>query len=243
MTAAEKPQVLFLWVLLAVAAGLAFSQSAYFTVRAVQVNGLSRLSREEVLSVAGIVLPINVFALDPRAVQERLTAYPPVASVRVTRRFPARLQVDLVERRPVGALPYGEHFLLFDGDGVPFAVRPPSGARDLPVVTGCEPHPVRLGKPARGADLRWVATVLRSLPPDLHRRVKRLEAGRGLAVTLVLETGARAYLGAPEEAGRKLGLLQSILTEAEAKGWQVREIDLRSPDRPVLRRGREEGGR
>jgi cell division protein FtsQ len=228
--------VLFLWLLLVAAAGLAFSQSAFFTVRDVQVRGLERVSREELLAVAGVTVPANVFTLDPRAIQERLAGYPPVATVRVERRFPAGLRVDLVERRAVGALPYGQHFLLFDGAGVPFAVRRAEGAADLPLVTGCRPSPVRLGRPASGADLRWVAEVLQNLPSGLQRRVSRVEVGRNLRLTLVVGGGVRAFLGTPEDTGRKLGLLPAILTEAEGNGWSVKEIDLSNPERPFLRR-------
>ncbi|MDI6870250.1 MAG: FtsQ-type POTRA domain-containing protein [Bacillota bacterium] len=242
MTADKKPQVLFLWLLLVVAGGLGLSQSAYFTVQAVHVAGLRQLKREEVLSVAGISLPANVFALNPRVIQARLAEYPPVAKARVVRRFPAELRIELVEREAVGALPYGEHFLLFDGAGVPFAIRQASGARSLPKVTGCRLTPVRLGKPARGEDLRWVAAVLQSLPRPLYQRLSQVEVGRGLTLTLVTEDGVRALLGSREQIERKLGLLQSILAEAETNGWLVREIDVRNPERPFLRQGGENAG-
>lgn len=237
MTADHKPQVLFLWLLLAVAGGLAFSQSAYFTVRTVQVSGLQRLTEAEVLAVAGVALPANAFALNPRAIERRLAEYPPIAQVRVARRFPAQLRVEVRERRPVGALPYGEHFLLFDGDGVPFAVAPAPASAGLPKVIGCRLAPVRLGKPAQGEDLRWVAAVLQSLPESLHREVQGVEVGRGLTLTLVLQEGGRVLLGSRERMEEKLGLVHTILAEAAENGWTVREIDVRQPDQPFLRRG------
>lgn len=236
MTADKKPQVLFLWLILAAAAGLAFTQSAYFIVREVEITGLGRLTREEMLSVAGVEPPVNVFSVNPRAVEARLLAYPAVAEAKVFRRFPSHLRIDLTERRPVGVLPYGEHYLLFDGAGVPFAVRRPEEARGLPVVTGIRPHPVRLGKPSDSPAVRWVATVLQSLPAGLRRRVEGVEAAPGLAVTLVLDDGIRANLGGQERMGQKLGLLQSILAEAAAAGWRVKEIDLRNPDQPYLKK-------
>ncbi|MGE5552438.1 MAG: cell division protein FtsQ/DivIB [Betaproteobacteria bacterium] len=242
MTADKKPQVLFLWLLLAVTAGLAFSQSAYFTVRTVRITGLRQLTQEEVLAVGGLSLPANVFSVNTRAVAERLADYPPVAGVRVVRRLPAQLRIDLRERQAIGVLPYGEHFLLFDGAGVPFAIRQAAQARNLPVVTGCRLAPVRLGKPAQGEDLRWVAAVLQSLPSSLYRRVVGVEVGRGLTLTMTLDNGSRAWLGSRHQIEEKLGLLQSILTEAEANDWPIKEIDLRDPERPYLRKGGGETG-
>ncbi|HHW15008.1 MAG TPA: FtsQ-type POTRA domain-containing protein, partial [Firmicutes bacterium] len=213
-----------------------------FTVRTVEVSGLRRLTRAEVLAVGGVALPANAFALNPRAIQERLAAYPPIAQAKVVRRFPAQLRVEVKERRPVGALPYGEHFLLFDGEGVPFAVTPAPAASGLPKVTGCRLAPVRLGRPAQADDLRWVAAVLESLPPELHRRVQGVEVGRDVTLTLVLTEGSRVLLGSRERMGEKLGLVQSILAEAAENGWTVREVDVRQPDQPFLRRGTPGGG-
>jgi cell division protein FtsQ len=240
VTADRKPQVFFLWLLLGVAAGLAFSQSAYFTVRTVQVTGLRRLTPDEVLALGGLSLPANVFTLNPRAIAARLSEYPSVAKARAIRRFPAGLRLEIEEREAVGALRYGEHWLVFDGAGVPFAVRRTAEAGGLPAVVGLRPAPVRLGKPARGDDLRWVAAILGSLPPPLYRRLVQVEVGQGPTLALRLDNGALARLGSEDRLGEKLGLLQAILAEAEANRWSVGEIDLRRPDQPLLRKG---GGR
>ncbi|MGE5508273.1 MAG: cell division protein FtsQ/DivIB [Chitinophagales bacterium] len=237
MAAGKTPQVLFLWLFLAVAAGLAFSQSAYFSVREVELSGALQMSRDEVLAVAGVRLPANVFSLNPAAIKAKLAEYPMVAKVRVERRLPARLRIMLTERRPVGALPYGEHLLLFDREGVPYAVRQASRSPRLPLVTGLRPFPVRLGRPERGEGLRWLAAVLGSLPPDLDRRIARVEVRRGFDLSLVLDDGVRVRLGGREAIGRKLGLVRSILAETAAKGWKVREIDVRSVDQPLVRKG------
>lgn len=237
MTAGKKPQVLFLWLFLAAAAGLAFTQSAYFVVREVQVEGLVRLTRAEVLSVGGIDLPANLFELDARAIEARLAEYPAVAQVKVRRRLPAQFRIELTERRPVGAIPYGEHLLLFDGAGVPFAVRRRADVQALPVVTGIRPSPVRLGKAARGEDLRWVAAVLQAVPAPIREQLSGVQAGQGLALTLVLKNGVQVRLGGREAMERKLGLVQSILAEADGNQWPVREIDVRNPEQPFLRKG------
>lgn len=237
MAAEGRPPVLFLWLLLLVAAGLAFSQSAYFAVRTAEVHGLSLLTTADVLAVAGVKFPVNVFALNPRLIRERLSDYPAVAGAVVERRLPAGLRITVRERQAVGALPYGEHLLLFDASGVPFAIRKPEEAPGLPQVTGTRIAAVRLGRPARGEELKWVATVLRSLPNPLKSEVVRVEVTPDGGLDFILSDGSRARLGTRAQFSLKLGLLQSVLAEAEAKGWRVREIDVRNPEQPFLSKG------
>jgi cell division protein FtsQ len=235
VAAGKIPQVLFLWLFLIVAAGLAFSQSAYFAVRDIRLEGLSQLGRDEVLAVAGVRLPANVFSLDPTVIQNKLSEYPAVAKVRVERRLPAQLRIVVTERQAVGALPYGEHLLLFDREGVPFAVRQAARVPRLPLVTGVRPSPVRLGRSEDSADLRWLAAMLGSLPPPVEQRIARVEVGRESEVSLLLDDGVRARLGSRDAIDRKLGLLKSILEETTANGWRVREIDVRNVDQPLVR--------
>lgn len=68
----------------------------------VEVQGSSHVSREQVISAAGISFPQPLLSLEPRRLAAELQADLPVEQVRVSRWMaPARLRVELVDREPV----------------------------------------------------------------------------------------------------------------------------------------------
>jgi cell division protein FtsQ len=75
-----------------------------FAIDTVDVRGLARLSRSELLAAAGIDLGTNVFAKSPEEVRARLLAHPWIAAATVARKLPSRFDIEVREREPVALL-------------------------------------------------------------------------------------------------------------------------------------------
>ncbi|MDB4987338.1 MAG: Cell division protein FtsQ [Myxococcaceae bacterium] len=75
-----------------------------FAIDAIEIKGLSRLSRDELLHAAGIGLGMNVFARSPDDIHTRLLRHPWILSAEVRRELPSRLQISLRERDPIALL-------------------------------------------------------------------------------------------------------------------------------------------
>jgi cell division protein FtsQ len=78
--------------------------SPAFAIEDIEIEGLKRMERAEVLETAGIDLGQNVFAQSPEAVRARLLAHPWVAAAEVTRRLPGQFTIALREREPAALL-------------------------------------------------------------------------------------------------------------------------------------------
>src|SRR5437867_3166016 len=81
-------------VLLVAAFALA-SYTALFHVREVRIDGAATLSRDEVLTLAGVGPGTNVFHLDTDAIAASLEADPWVASATVERHLPGTVVIGL----------------------------------------------------------------------------------------------------------------------------------------------------
>lgn len=110
--------------------------SARFAVKDVVAQGFSRLSKEQVLAESGIRLGENLFKLDLALVERRLLRNPWVAQVRVARRLPSSVDIEIQEREAAAlALVLGQLFLV-NRQGETFKPVTPQDPTDLPLITG-----------------------------------------------------------------------------------------------------------
>jgi len=75
-----------------------------FAIDAIDVKGLARVDRAELLAAAGLELGLNVFARSPEDVRARLLRHPWILSAKVERKLPSRFAITVQERAPVALL-------------------------------------------------------------------------------------------------------------------------------------------
>ncbi len=135
---------------LAGTAGYFFASSALNSPRFVlasaddvAVEGNQYVSREEVLGALGLPAagPIrvgsSVFRLSLGESAKQVEAISWVRSATVTRAYPHRLAIRVVERTPVAFVSLDGYLKLVDGDGI-ILDKPEKGTFDFPVLTGLD---------------------------------------------------------------------------------------------------------
>ncbi len=108
----------------------------YFAIEEIEVEGLRRLTREDVLARASIAEGQNIFRQSAAEVQSQVEDLPWVASAAVERRLPGRFHLQIEERRAVAVLALGDTVYLVGDDGSLFKELEAGDPVDLPVVTG-----------------------------------------------------------------------------------------------------------
>jgi len=142
--AAALRVVLGFVVVVGASVGVAVSAHRYaltsprFAVRHVEVRGGTLLGPEEVRAQGGIAPGANLFALDTASVERKLLQNPYVAKVRVARKLPGTLEVDLTERSAEALTVLAERLYLVSREGEPFKQVESSDPVDLPLISGLE---------------------------------------------------------------------------------------------------------
>ncbi|MFH1156976.1 MAG: FtsQ-type POTRA domain-containing protein [Pseudomonadota bacterium] len=117
-------------------------QADYFCVPTVEINGIHRLSRDEVMDAAGLKDGENVLGINLLLVKKRLMAHPWILDVSVTRIIPSRLLISVMEQQPLAIIIIGESGeLLVNVSGQPFKKLDPARDREvlnLPRIAGLE---------------------------------------------------------------------------------------------------------
>jgi cell division protein FtsQ len=93
-------------------------ESNEFDVRNIQINGLQRLSQEEILAVTEIDPSDNVLYLDIEAIKEKIEQLPYVKNCQVTQIFPNTVNIDIVERVPFASIHLNSRAYAIDDEGV-----------------------------------------------------------------------------------------------------------------------------
>ncbi|MFQ6671822.1 MAG: cell division protein FtsQ/DivIB [Candidatus Tectimicrobiota bacterium] len=230
------------WVASAVGAS-----SPLFQAAEVEVTGLRQLERDRLLRRAGLEPAPNLLALDLQEATARLLAEPWVERVKVERRLPHRLVVEVVERTAMAVVRApgreGSTAVLVDGQGVVLRAAEAEDHLRYPALVGAQgpapPPGSRFADPPVAAGLA-VLQATEGVP--LMGRGSLAVVDCTYAERIILRgrdsEAVVAVRGADLE--RKFARLKTLATELKRRHGSIRYIDL-SFDRRVIVKGVEEG--
>lgn len=173
-----------LLTLVVVCAAAVLALTLFFKVESVEVTGNSRYSAQEIQDACGVQLGDNLYLLSkPDMVQRLHQQLPYIDEVRITRRLPNTLCVQVTEFSTVYAMEQeGTVWLLTSGGKI---VETAAERGDVPLIDGCE-----LLAPSLGGDVSF-ALELQNRQESLFALLTALESAE-------LTEGVRAiHLGDP----------------------------------------------
>ena len=189
----------------------------------VQVEGRERTSREAVLNALAVTRGTPILAVDPADAKQRLEAVPWIRSASVERRFPDTLHIRLVERQPLAFWQQHGKLVLIDRDGVVIPTERLDQFGNLIVLVGPD-------APAHGAKL----IDMLATEPALAAHVAAAVRVGGRRWNLRLDNNVDIALPEDDPAAgwRRLAQLERSDGILER---EIQEVDLRLPDRMVVR--------
>lgn len=114
------------------------AQSAGFQTANVVLSGAKRLSRQDVLRIAGITEKSTLFLIDAESTRERILRNPWVADAAVRKLYPDRLEIAVTEKKPFAVWQSRGMFSIVAKDGTVIDQIERTKVRDsgLPFVVG-----------------------------------------------------------------------------------------------------------
>ncbi|MGA8245599.1 MAG: FtsQ-type POTRA domain-containing protein, partial [Nocardioides sp.] len=192
--------------------------SSVLTVKHVDVQGESLLTRQQILTAARVPDGAHLADLDLSAIRSRVGALAPVRRVDVSRDWPDGVLIKVTERTAVAAVEVGGAYHAMDAEGVLF--------RDFRRV----PPGMPLVVPTAGAGsaaLAEAARVIASLPAGLAARVDHVQVSGVDQVSLAMRGGARVIWGSAAQSGLKAQVLARLLPHP------AQTYDVSVPGQPV----------
>lgn len=218
-----------------------FTQADQFTARQIEVTGIQRLSREQVLDIAEIERDTNILAVNLATTRKRLLAEPWIAEATVSRKIPSGLELHITEEQPLAFLEMegGQGFLI-NAEGRAFKRQGPGGADDLPRVLGLSHADLPVaGQPvteAFEAVIRLLTLAAASDGPLSLPFIRRIQVDREIGVTVAVGEANRTIKLGFGQYRRKCDMLKKLLAKIEndSRLNTFRVIDLFDLDRIVV---------
>lgn len=204
------------WVLL---------ESRLLVVREVAVEGLERVPEQEAVQAVGVDTGTPLIRVDLDTVESRVADLDLVDEVEAVRGWPAALRVEVVERRPVLAVPAGEGYRLVDGDGV--------RVEDSDTRPGAQPLVSVSGEVEGNAGVRAAADIVESAPDSLLAQIQLIDASEGGEIALRLADGSTVEWGDASDTEDKSDILRVLMGEHPPQEGQV--YDVSDPDLAIVR--------
>jgi cell division septal protein FtsQ len=211
-------------------------------------EGARTVSAKELCALAKVPQSASMFAVDLSAVRDRILSQPFVKSAGVSRQFPDRLEIRILEREPVASISCGQ-LRYVDADGV---MLPGIGSQqklDLPVISGIEGlQNAPVGKTITNKDIFEALEVCRtaqSLDTVIYHMISEINMNNGSDIILYsADAGVPIVLGRGN-IERKLLTLENFWNNFVASGGveKLKYLDLRFEDQVVAKWADDSGNR
>jgi len=101
----------------------------------IEITGIQRFTRAQILEMAHLDARTNLLALKPALVEQALQTHPWIAKAELERHWPNRLTLRITERTPMAFVQL-EDLYYIDQTGSLFRPASPGDPHDFPVITG-----------------------------------------------------------------------------------------------------------
>ena len=213
------------------------ARSSRFAVTSIEVTGQSRLTRNDIVTAAGISPGANLFTLDPREIVARLETLPQIRRAEVIRTFPDRVTLVVEERRPFTVV-HAERLHWIDEEGVSLGVESRAVALSTPVLSGLRAEDLGVNGQRGASERANVAIALLHLllrsKSSLLGQISEIDVSHPDGPVLYTVDGVEVRLGKDDWEAR-IGRLQGVLAQLGAARETATSIDLRFRNQVVLR--------
>ena len=212
-------------------------EAEYFRVRTIDITGLTRLTREEVLYLLGITAETTSWQLDLPRMGTRLTHHPYIKSVVLRREFPQTLRVMVQERTPYLVVSSHDQRMLVDEEGVVLRAFVPEQDPKVPHVILPQPYVLEPGMRLRQQEVQRAFELLQIYQASPLAETLRLASltvqPSGISVWRFEQYPFDIRLG-EEGIALQLGRLPLALRYITQQHLAVRAVDLSYRQRIII---------
>lgn len=214
------------------------ARTTFLRLERIEVSNLKKLSRQEVVALAGVKEGDAMLALRLKSIGEQIAKNPWIAQVKVRRYFPGTLTIEVAEREPVAVVNMGYLYYL-DNKGELFKPLTEGDRLDYPVLTGIAEEDIAKDPSGSKATLKTTLELIAQLKSRTDFRlddVSEIHFDKGYGFTIFTASG-----GVPVKLGNggfseKLTRLARIYRDLQTEMSALEYIDLDYSDKIIVKK-------
>ena len=130
----NKLVLIFIFII-AILSLLLFMRSPMFTIYEISIDGVDKVSLEDIRATIGIREGMNIWKISPPEIKRRILTIPRITDVKVERILPDELSIVVNEKYPILMVPYHGYYLELASDGIFIGIKD-TYEGELPLVNG-----------------------------------------------------------------------------------------------------------
>lgn len=197
---------------------IVFAPTVFFRVSEVTVTGDTRYTPEELIQTSGVREGDNMFFLDTGHIISLLEAkYPYLDTIKLHRKMPSTLQIEVSDRVPVFSMEQGDGYLLLDITGKILG-ETDAAAEETTQIIGASAEGLEVGDTADNKHEKIIAVIrLMELMTqyEMNTSIRSIDIQKAYDVRVQYEDRYTILLGSmdEEQLEHKIQFLQAILKE------------------------------
>lgn len=218
----RRLRIFYLFLFLAVlAAAVALSLTVLFQIDTIQVVGSSRYTQQEIVADSGIKAGENLFLAKTGDAEKNLEQkLPYVGKATVSRRFPAKIVIDVREAPVSGAVSHEGKYVLIaaDGKALEFVDTPP---KSCPVIAGLSLSSAVPGKQISYSDpdtKKLYISLSQALESSGIGKITKIDVGDPYKLLAEYDGRITLNLGLSSDLDFKLRFAKSVLESKKETG-------------------------
>jgi cell division protein FtsQ len=227
-------------VVVSILAGFILSLPVW-RIRSVQVLGNNFLPEAKIINTAKIPRGENIFLVDLDEVKDRFSDVIQIKGIKVKRKLPDKIIIDVKERIPFAIVVIGGTTSLVDEDGYMIARQSLASSMykvditKYPVIRGIFKKNLENGVRLNPGDRAFVKAALEMLSKFIDLGTIQIEAGNREDIIIYIEDILKVKIGDARDIERKIKIVNALLGSVKGKWTKIAYMDVRVPDCPVIK--------
>ena len=222
----KKPLIIIIIVLLPIGIFAFLLFSSFFKIKNIELKNNSRVTLEEIENLGNFNSYRNIFWVHGFKVSKDLEQNAYIENVKVHRKLPNTLVIDIKERIPKFMLQIADSYVYINSQG--YLLEVSTENIGLPIILGFKTDlsNVELGKRLDVEDLKRMDTIIKivetAVAHDIDNLITKIDISEERNYTLILETeGKTVYLGDATNLNTRMIYLSGILSREKGVPGEI----------------------
>lgn len=211
----------------------------FFKVHTIVSSNNFIVSNDEVDNLLSHNYEENIFLIGEEDIKQELLKNVYIKNIKMTKKYPDKLLVDIEERKPAGIIVSNDGFIKVSDDGVFLSINQKIEKYDLPIITGLDLYSVPgIGERFENNQLYEIIAIINEVNPVLLKEINEINLNFN-GITAYTKNRLEIRLGDKKDISEKLEVLEEILNGiigVKIDVDQVEYIDLSYKDSYIIKR-------
>ncbi|MBS4535409.1 FtsQ-type POTRA domain-containing protein [Clostridium sp. D2Q-14] len=229
--------IIILIFLISILSILLLTQTTFFNVENIEIKGNSIVKKDEILMASGINEGENIFRISIKKTESSLLKHPYIKEVKINRRFPNKIIIDLVERKDTLAYEINDTYIIMDSEGYVVNILSEFKNKNIPLIKGDKEINAKVSEKIDFEDYSFLEDILYMLSIcnqndfsfNIHNILQEKEG-----IILELNLGTYIAFGRLDDVEYKLRLMNEIIKDLQDKEIFPEKIYLNKGKNPII---------